>query len=70
MPLPAFGDEKVPAFVKVTFARSAVMTPDKVPPVTVASVVPSYTLFATTVPVTVIGFGVIFILTALGCVSV
>ena len=67
--MPAFTDEKLPALVRVTLAKSAVITPDKVPPVTVAVVVPSYTLLETTVPVTVIDFGVIFILTALGCVN-
>ena len=56
MPFAAFADEKVPALVKVTFAKSAVITPDNVPPVTIASVLPSYSLLATTVPVTVNGF--------------
>ena len=69
MPFAAFADEKVPALDKVTFAKSAAITPDNVPPVTVASVVVSYTLSDTTVPVTVMGFAVIFMLTALGCVS-
>ena len=50
----------------MTFAESAAITPDKVPPVTVALVVPSYTLFDTTVPITVMGLGVMFILTELG----
>ena len=40
MPLAALGLLKLPALVRVTFAVSALKTPTKVPPVTVAAVVP------------------------------
>ena len=50
----------------MTFAASVETTPDRVPAVTVADVVLSYTLLETTVPVTVKYFGVIFMLTPLG----
>ena len=57
---------KVPALVKVTFALSAVITPAKVPAVTVAEVVLSYSLLETNVPVTVNSLGVILAVTGFG----
>ena len=66
IPVPAFAVVKLPAFVKVTFAVSALKTPTKVPPVTVAVGVPLYTLLATVVPVTVSIFGVMLAVTLAG----
>ena len=67
--MPALVELKLAAATKLTLAASVEMTPDIVPAVTEALLLPSYTLLATTVPETVIAFGVMFILTPLGCVS-
>ena len=58
--LPAFAELNVPACVKLTLARSPAITPDKVPPVTVATLLPLYTLSVIVVPVTVSTFAVMF----------
>ena len=67
---PTFDDVKLPALVKITFALSAEITPSNEPALTVAVVLRSYSLFVTTVPVIVMGLGVILALIEAGCVTV
>ena len=63
---PTADEVKDAALVNVTFNESAEMTPTKVPAVTDALVVLSYSLFETAVPVTVNSLGVIFAVTGFG----
>ena len=58
---------KVPDCVKVT--TSAPIIPTKVPPVTLAVLVLSYSLFAVVAPVTVNALAVIFLAVKLGWVK-
>jgi len=64
--LPTSEVANVPVLVKVIFALSAAITPSKAPAVTDALVVLSYSLFDTTVPVTVNSLGVMFAVTGFG----
>ena len=58
---------KVPDWVKVTTSEPTI--PAKVPPVTVAVLVPSYSLLAVVAPVTVNALAVIFLAVKLGWVK-
>ena len=57
IPVPTFTCANVPDCVK--FTTSGLITPTKVPPVTLAVFVRSYCLFVVVAPVTVNGLGVI-----------
>ena len=66
--VPAFTVENEPACVNVTV--SPLMMPFKLPPVNVATAVPSYVFVETVVPSTVNAFAVMLAVNPVGCVSV